>query len=111
MEVGNLKPEDIQVTASFSNVLGPGTYDLRLTAARMVISAVLKSTVTWLLSTGFSSLSSRTTSEEMTWERVKVEDLDLTTQSTYTFQIRLPEDFVNVENIENVNPAEQHRRR
>ena len=28
--------------------------------------------------------------------------MDLTEQSTYTFQVRLAEDFVNVENMENI---------
>lgn len=32
IDVGNLSPEDIQVTASFTEVVGPGTYDLKLTA-------------------------------------------------------------------------------
>lgn len=32
IDVGNLTPEDIQVTASFADIAGAGTYDLRLTA-------------------------------------------------------------------------------
>lgn len=43
---------------------------------------------------------SRTT--EITAGVIDFEQLDLTEQSTYTFQVRLPEDFVNVENIENI---------
>ena len=235
VEVGNLKPEDIQVTASFSNVLGPGTYDLRLTAAttagtvtaispetismtfdreskkelpvsvditglsvpendyilgsvsaspatitvrgpekelarisRAVVHAelgepltrsqVISSDVVLLdndekpvesnhvtvafntaditipvkrkvelpLRLSFINVPDGFPLEELEYtlsndtivvaaqERsiantteivagaIDFEDLDLTTQSTYTFQIRLPEDFVNVENIENV---------
>ncbi len=33
---------------------------------------------------------------------IDFEQMDLTEQSTYTFRVRLPEDFVNTENIENV---------
>ena len=33
---------------------------------------------------------------------IDMEQLDLTEQSTYTFQVRLPEDFVNIDNIENI---------
>jgi YbbR domain-containing protein len=33
---------------------------------------------------------------------VDLEQLDLTEQSTYTFRVRLPDDFVNIENIENI---------
>lgn len=33
---------------------------------------------------------------------IDFEQLDLTEQSTYTFRVKLPEDFVNVENIENI---------
>ena len=32
IEVGNLEAKDIQVTASFADIVGAGTYDLRLTA-------------------------------------------------------------------------------
>ena len=43
---------------------------------------------------------SRTT--EITAGVIDFEQLDLTEQSAYTFQVRLAEDFVNVENIENI---------
>lgn len=43
---------------------------------------------------------SRTT--EITAGVIDFEQLDLTEQNAYTFQVRLPEDFVNVENIENI---------
>lgn len=43
---------------------------------------------------------SRTT--EITAGVIDFEQLDLTVQSAYTFQVRLPEDFVNLENIENI---------
>lgn len=33
IQVGNLEPEDIQVTASFADIVGAGTYDLKLTAS------------------------------------------------------------------------------
>ena len=33
---------------------------------------------------------------------IDFEQLDLTEQSTYTFRVRLSDDFVNIENIENV---------
>jgi len=33
---------------------------------------------------------------------IDFEQLDLTEQSAYTFQVRLPDDFVNIENIENI---------
>lgn len=33
---------------------------------------------------------------------IDFEQLDLSEQSTYTFRVRLPDDFVNVENIENI---------
>ena len=33
---------------------------------------------------------------------IDMEQLDLTEQSTYTFQVRLPDDFVNIDNIENI---------
>lgn len=43
---------------------------------------------------------SRTT--EITAGVIDFEQLDLTDQSAYTFQVKLSEDFVNVENIENI---------
>ena len=33
IQVGNLEPGDIQVTASFTEIVGAGTYDLKLTAS------------------------------------------------------------------------------
>lgn len=39
---------------------------------------------------------------EITAGVIDFQQLDLTEQSSYTFKVRLPEDFVNVENIENI---------
>lgn len=40
--------------------------------------------------------------EEIIAGVIDMEQLDLTEQSTYTFQVRLPDDFVNIDNIENI---------
>ena len=48
IDVGNLEPEDIQVTASFADIVGAGTYDLRLTATTSAgtVEAITPPTIT-----------------------------------------------------------------
>lgn len=48
IDVGNLEPQDIQVTASFVDIVGAGTYDLRLTATTSAgtVEAITPPTIT-----------------------------------------------------------------